>query len=55
MSHCAVFTAAVTLLPDAVVGVLLTVGVTHEPLPVQPAHCGFQREPVVERLASWAH
>jgi len=43
------------LSPDAVVGVLVTVDVTHEPLPVQPAHGGFQREAIVQRLSSAAH
>ena len=35
------------LLPDAVVRVLVTVDVAHEPLPVQPAHDGPQRQAVV--------
>lgn len=42
------------LLPDAVVGVCVTVCVTHEPLPMQPAHDGFQSQPVVQRFDSGA-
>lgn len=39
------------LLPDAVVGVAVTVGVTQESLPVQPAHCRSQREAIVQRVS----
>lgn len=42
------------LLPDAVIGVTVTVGVAHEPLPVQPAHGGFQRQAVVQRFGGGA-
>lgn len=38
------------ILPDAIMGVRITVDITHESLPMQPAHCGFQRETIVQRL-----
>lgn len=39
------------ILPDAVIGVCVTVDVTHESLPVQPAHSGFQRQAIIQRLS----
>lgn len=41
----------VSLLPDAVIRVCVTVDITHEPLPVQPAHGGCQRQAIVQRFS----
>lgn len=41
----------INLLPDAVIGVSVTVDITHEPLPVQPAHGGCQRQAIVQRFS----